>query len=327
MKRFVAVAFAIMALVTSNAGAQQTALDAVPGFPRKTIRLIATSSPGSPVDLFARAISEPLAKAFAQSVVIDNRVGAGGTLAAGIALQAEADGHVMLVNTSAQVVAPFMYKQLPFDMIRDFAAVAPLAIQPNVLAVAPKHPWKSVQDLIAAAKANPKGLSYGTGGSGTGTHMNAERFRIRAGIDAVQVPYKGSPEALVDVIAGRIDWSFLPVSTALAHAADGRIRALALSGERRSPHMPEVPTIAESGLTDSDFPFWVGVFVSSKTPRAVIQRLHNEIAKAVASTEVRTRIEKLGAEPMAMTSAEFSYVRAQADVAAAIIKAANIKAN
>ena len=132
----------------------------------------------------------------------------------------------------------------------------------------------------------------------------------------------------MDVIAGRIDWSFLPVSTALAHAADGRIRALALSGERRSPHMPEVPTIAESGLTDSDFPFWVGVFVSSKTPRAVIQRLHSEIAKAVASAEVRARIEKLGAEPMAMTSAEFDrYVRAQADVAAAIIKAANIKAN
>lgn len=297
-------------------------------YPNKTIRLIATSSPGSPVDLFARAISEPLAKAFAQSVVIDNRVGAGGTLAAGIALQAEADGHVALVNTSAQVVAPFMYKQLPFDMLRDFAAVAPLAIQPNVLVVSPQHQWKSVQELIAAAKAKPKGLSYGTGGSGTGTHMNAERFRLRAGIDAVQVPYKGSPEALVDVIAGRIDWSFLPLSTALAHMSDGRIRALALSGERRSPKLPDLPTVAESGLTDSDFPFWVGVFVASKTPRPVIQRLHAEIAKAIALPEVRKRIDNLGAEPMVMTQAEFDrYVRAQADIAAAIIKAANIQAN
>lgn len=289
---------------------------------------MATSSPGSPVDLFARVISDHLAKAFAQSVVIDNRVGAGGTLAAGIVLQAEADGHVMLVNTSAQVVAPFMYKQLPFDMLRDFAAVAPLAIQPNVLLVSPLHNWKSVQDLINAAKAKPKGLSYGTGGSGTGTHMNAERFRLRAGIDAVQVPYKGSPEALVDVIAGRIDWSFLPVSTALAHMGDGRVRGLALSGDRRSPKLPELPTIAESGLPDSDFPFWVGVFVSSKTPRAITQRLHAEIAKATALPEVRKRIDSLGAEPMSMTMSEFDkYVRAQADIAASIIKAAGILAN
>ncbi|HTD91036.1 MAG TPA: tripartite tricarboxylate transporter substrate-binding protein, partial [Burkholderiales bacterium] len=256
------------------------------------------------------------------------RVGAGGTLAAGIVLQAEADGHVALVNTSAQVVAPFMYAKLPFDMMRDFAGVAPLAIQPNVLVVSPQHNWKSVQELIAAAKAKPRSLSYGTGGSGTGTHMNAERFRIRAGIEAVQVPYKGSPEALVDVIAGRIDWSFMPVSTALGQANDGRVRALAVSGDRRSSQMPDVPTIAESGLADADFPFWVGVFVSSKTPRTIIQRLHAEITKALALAEVRLRIEKLGAEPMSMTPVEFDkYVRAQAGVSAAIVKAANIRAN
>ena len=255
------VAWTFTAL-TLTAACHAYAQTGVPAeFPRKTIRLVATSSPGSPVDLFARAISDHLAKSFAQSVVIDNRGGAGGTLAAGIVLQAEADGHVMMVNTSAQVVAPFMYRKLPFDMLRDFAAIAPLAIQPNVLVISPQHGWKSVQELVAAAKAKPKGLSYGTGGSGTGTHMNAERFRLRAGIDAVQVPYKGSPEALVDVIAGRIDWSFLPVSTALAHMNDGRVRALALSGDRRSPKLPDLPTITESGLPDSDFPFWVGVFV------------------------------------------------------------------
>ena len=316
----------LIAILLPPAAAGQTAAEQ--GFPRKTLRMVATSSPGSPVDLFARAISDQLAKSFAQSVMIDNRVGAGGTLAAGIVLQAEADGHVMLVNTSAQVVAPFMYRKLPFDMLRDFAAVAPLAIQPNVLVVSPQHNWKSVQELIAAARARPKGLSYGTGGSGTGTHMNAERFRLRAGIDAVQVPYKGSPEALVDVIAGRIDWSFLPVSTALAHMNDGRIRALALSGDRRSPKLPDLATIAESGLPDSDFPFWVGVFVASKTPQPIMQRLHGEIARATALPEVRKRIDSLGAEPMSMSMAEFDkYVRAQAEIAAGIIKAANIQAN
>lgn len=327
MNKYSVVMAMLATLATTTVPAQPSATGKE-GFPRKSIRLVATSSPGSPVDLFARAISDHLAKAFAQFVVVDNRVGAGGTLAAGIVLQAEADGHVLLVNTSAQVVAPFMFKNLPFDMIRDFTAVAPLAIQPNVLVIAPQHNWKSVQELVAAAKAKPRGLSYGTGGSGTGTHMNAERFRLRAGIEAVQVPYKGSPEALVDVIAGRIDWSFLPVSTALAHTSDGRVRALALSGERRSPKMPDVPTIAESGLADADFPFWVGVFVSSNTPRPVVQRLHAEISKAIATSEVRGRIERLGAEPMTMTSAEFDkYVRAQAEIAAAIIKAANIQAN
>ena len=289
---------------------------------------MATSSPGSPVDLFARAISDHLARAFAQYVVVDNRAGAGGTLAAGIVLAAEADGHTLMVNTSAQVVAPFMYSNLPFDMIRDFAGVAPLAIQPNVLVASPRHNWKTVQDLIAAAKAKPRSLSYGTGGSGTGTHMNAERFRLRAGIEAVQVPYKGSPEALVDVIAGRIDWSFLPVSTALAYTGDGRVRALALSGERRSPKMPDLPTFAESGLPDADFPFWVGVFISAKTPRAIVQRIHGAISNALATPDVRARIDNLGAEPMSMTPAEFDkYVRAQAEIAAAIIKQANIKAN
>jgi len=328
MKNISVIVTTFATLATTLLLPQISAAGTDQGFPRKSIRLVATSSPGSPVDLFARAISDHLAKAFGQFVVVDNRAGAGGTLAAGIVLQAEADGHVLLINTSAQVVAPFMFKNLPFDMIRDFTAVAPLAIQPNVLVIAPQHKWKSVQELVAAAKATPRRLSYGTGGSGTGTHMNAERFRLRAGIEALQVPYKGSPEALIDVIAGRIDWSFLPVSTALAHTSDGRVRALALSGERRSPKMPDVPTIAESGLTDSDFPFWVGVFVASVTPRPIVQRLHSEIEKTLATAEVRERIERLGAEPMSMTSAEFEkYVRAQADIAANIIKTANIKAN
>ena len=327
MIRMVAMTVALVAAPVM-VWAQSSSSAPEQGFPRKTIRLVATSSPGSPVDLFARTISDHLAKAFAQYVVVDNRAGAGGTLAAGIVLQADADGHTLMVNTSAQVVAPFMYGNLPFDMIRDFAGVAPLAIQPNVLVVAPRHNWKSVQDLIAAAQAKPHSLSYGTGGSGTGTHMNAERFRLRAGIDAVQVPYKGSPEALVDVIAGRIDWSFLPVSTALAYTGDGRVRALALSGDRRSQKMPNLPTIAESGLPDADFPFWVGVFISAKTPRAVIQRIHGAITSALATPDVRGRIENLGAEPMSMTPAEFdNYVRAQAGIAAAIIKQANIKAN
>jgi tripartite-type tricarboxylate transporter receptor subunit TctC len=298
------------------------------GFPSKTIRLVATSSPGSPVDLFSRAIADYLAQSTGQTVVVENRAGAGGTLAAGYVLGAEADGHVALVNTSAQVIAPFFYPKLTFDMLREFAGVAPLAVLPNVLIVPPQRPWKSVKELIAAAQAKPGALNYATAGSGTGTHMSAERFRMSARIDAVQVPYKGSPEALVEVISGRVDWSILPLSTVLAHIKDGRVRAIALSAEGRSAQLPDLPTIAESGLADADFPFWVGMFVSSKVPRSAVRRLHEITLKGLRTPEVRARYEKLGAEPFILTSEAFdAFVRAQAEVAGAIIKAANIRAN
>jgi tripartite-type tricarboxylate transporter receptor subunit TctC len=298
------------------------------GFPSKTIRLVATSSPGSPVDLFSRAIVDHLARSTGQAVVVENRAGAGGTLAAGYVLAAEADGHVALVNTSAQVIAPFFYPNLAFDMLREFAGVAPLAVLPNVVIVPPQRPWKSLKELIAAAHSKPGALNYGTAGSGTGTHMSAERFRMSARIDAVQVPYKGSPEALVEVISGRIDWSILPLSTVLAHIKDGRVRAIALSAEGRSAQLPDLPTIAESGLADADFPFWVGMFVSSKVPRSAVRRLHEITLKGLQTPEVRARYEKLGAEPFILTSEAFdAFVRAQAELAGAIIKAANIRAN
>ncbi len=297
-------------------------------FPNKTIRLVATSSPGSPVDVFSRAIADYLAQSTGQTVLVENRAGAGGTLAAGYVLGAETDGHVALVNTSAQVIAPFVYPNLAFDMRREFAGVAPLAVLPNVLIVPPQRPWKSLKELIAAAHAKPGALNYGTAGTGTGTHMSAERFRMSARIDAVQVSYKGSPEALIEVIAGRIDWSILPMSTVLAQIKDGRVRAIALSAERRSAQLPDLPTIAESGLADADFPFWVGMFVSSKVPRPAVRRLHEITQKGIQTPEVRARYEKLGAEPFLMTSEEFdAFVRAQAEVAGAIIKAANIRAN
>jgi tripartite-type tricarboxylate transporter receptor subunit TctC len=320
MKTMLITAALGMLLLAGEAPAQ--------AFPNKTIRLVATSSPGSPVDLFSRAIADYLAQSTGQTVVVENRAGAGGTLAAGYVLGAEADGHVALVNTSAQVIAPFVYPNLAFDMLREFAGVAPLAVLPNVLIVPPKRPWKSLKELIAAAHAKPGALNYGTAGTGTGTHMSAERFRMSARIDAVQVSYKGSPEALIEVIAGRIDWSILPMSTVLTQIKDGRVRAIALSAERRSAQLPDLPTIAESGLADADFPFWVGMFVSSKVPRPAVRRLHEITQKGIQTPEVRARYEKLGAEPFVMTSEAFdAFVRTQAEVAGAIIKAANIRAN
>jgi len=317
MNRFLTV---LLILFASGSVAQS--------FPVRTVRLVATSTPGSPVDIYARAISDHLAKSLGQSVVVDNRAGAGGTLAAAFVLGAENDGHVVLVNTSAHVVAPFVYSGLAFDMLRDFSGVGPIALLPNVLIVAPQRGWKTVQDLVAAAAAKPGGYTYATGGSGTGTHMNSERFRLRAGLEAVQVPYKGSPEILAEIISGRVDWAFVPLSTVVGQIRDGRIQALALSAERRSAQLPELPTLAETGLKDADFPFWVGMFVSAKTPAGAKRRLYDETTRAMQHPEVRSRLTKAGAEIVFMTPEEFdSYVRAQADIASVIVKAANIRAN
>lgn len=297
-------------------------------FPSRPLRIIATSTPGSPVDVFSRAIAEPLGRALGQSIVIDNRAGAGGTLAAGYALSAEPDGHTVLVNTSAHVVSHHVFPNIGFDLLNDFSGVTPLAILPNVLVVSPQRPWKTVRELISAAQAKPGGYSYGTGGSGTGTHMSAERFRMSAGIVAVQVPYKGTPEVLVDLIAGRIDWSLVPSSSGLALIREGRVRAIALAADKRNAQLPDLPTFAELGMKDADFPFWVGMFVSAKVPRAIVRRLHDETVKAIQLPEVRDRFEKLGGEPLMLKPEAFdTFLRTQAEAAGIIVKAANIRAN
>ena len=301
---------------------------AAQGFPNKPIRLVATSTPGSPVDIYARALADPLGKSLGQTVVVDNRAGAGGTLAAGIVLASEPDGHVALVNTSAQIIAPFTYAGLAFDMLRDFSGIGPIAVLPNVVIVPPQRGWKTLRDLLDAARAKPGAYSYGTGGSGTGTHLSAELLRMRAGLNAVQVPYKGSPEVLVEIISGRIDWSVGPLSTALGQIRENRIQALALSAERRSAQLPELPTLTEAGLKDADFPFWVGLFVSARVPRPIVRKLHDETVKAMQSPEVRDRLTRLGAEVVVMTPERFdAYVKSQAKVAATIVKAANIRPN
>ena len=320
MKHFLSGLVTFALLVASSLCAQ--------GFPAKTMRLVATSTPGSPVDIYARSISDHLSKSLGQPVLVENRAGAGGTLAAGYVLGAEADGHVALVNTSAHVVAHHVYSGLGFDLLRDFTGIGPMVLLPNVLIAAPQRGWKNLHDLVAAARAKPGGLTYGTGGSGTGTHMSAERFRLAAGITAVQVPYKGSPEILTEIIPGRIDWAFVPLSTVLGQVKDGRVQVLAISAGTRSALLPDLPTIAEAGLKDADFPFWVGMFLPTKAPRAAVRRLSEDTVSAMQNPDVRDRFVKLGAEIVVMTPEAFdAYVREQAVLAGVIVKAANIRAN
>jgi tripartite-type tricarboxylate transporter receptor subunit TctC len=316
-----------LGLVLSPAAAvAQTAADTWPT--RQPIRVVVPLTAGSATDAVARVVFEQVGRQIGQTVIIENRVGAAQTIGAAAVAKAEPDGYTVLVNSSSHTVFPSTFSSLPFSVVRDFSAVTPLANIPTVMVIAPSKGFKATQDFVAAAKARPGSMTYGSGGVGNSTHFAAERFRLAAGFTGVHVPFKGAPEALTEVMTGRVDFYFSPVPPALALIRDGRLQALAVSSARRSSVLPDVPTTAESGLADSTYEFWVGVFVPSATPRTIVDRLYGEIRSALEVPAVREKLSALGADPMPLSPAEFDdYVRREIDANAALVKAAGIKAN
>lgn len=311
---------AAVALASGGAGAQ--------AWPSKPIRIIVPFTPGSGTDIIARALSDRLSANLGQPVVVENRVGAGGTIGAGVVAKADPDGYTILVQSSSHTVNPFTFQSLPYDTQRDFAGVTPLAVLPNVLIISPAKGIRSVQELVAAAKAKPGTINYASAGSGSATHLNAEKFRLNAGFDAVHIPFKGSPEAITEVMTGRVDYYFSPVVSALPQIKDGKLLALAVGSPTRSSVLPDVPTTVEAGVPNSEYTFWVGMLVPAKTPRDVVKKLHDEVQKALASPEVKERYAKLGAEPMPMTPEQFdAYIREEMAANEKLIRAAGIKAN
>lgn len=308
------------ALLAANATAQ--------AWPTKTVRAVVPFTPGSGTDIAARSMSDRLSALIGQQVIVENRPGAGGTIGAGLVAKSDPDGHTVLVQSSAHTVNPWIYSSLPYDTLRDFSGVTPMVSLPNVLVIAPSKGIRSVRDLIAAAKAKPGEINYASAGAGSATHLNAEKFRIQAGFEGTHIPYKGSPEAITEVVTGRVDYFFSPVVSALSQIRDGRLLALAVGSAKRSSVLPDVPTTVEAGVAGSDYNFWVGMLVPSRTSRDIIGRMHGEVAKALASPEVRERLSKLGAEPMPMTPEQFdAYIREEIVVNERIIKAAGIKGN
>ena len=290
------------------------------------IRFIVPFTAGSGTDVIARTVGEKLGAALGTQVVIDNRPGAGGTLGAALVAKSAADGYTMLIHSSGHVVNPALYPKLPYDTLKDLEGITPLASLPNVLVVAPSAGIKDVADLVSRAKAKPGALNYASAGNGSATHMNAEKFRVAAGIAAQHVPFRGTPEAITETIAGRVDWFFAPLVSALPLIKDGKLQALAVGTAARSPALPNVPSIAEAGFPDAAYTFWVGLFAPAKTPRTVIERLHDEVAKLLALPDVRERLDKLGATPMAMAQPAFQkYLGDETASAAALVKAAGIK--
>jgi tripartite-type tricarboxylate transporter receptor subunit TctC len=281
---------------------------------------------GTATDILARVLSQKLAEFWNQSVVAENRPGAGSTIAAAAVAKAAPDGYVLLFNSSAQSINPALYAKLPYDN-KDFVDIAPVAAQPNILVVSPASSIKSVADLIAEAKAKPGQINFGSAGVGTATHFNLEKFKLMTGIDVTHIPYKGTPEVVTDIIGGRTTAYFAPISAAISLIQGGKLRALAVSTAKRAIQLPNVPTIAEAGVPGFEFALWFGLWAPAGTPAEVVDKISKDTMRAVATADVREQFAKLGSEPLSMTPAEFSrYVRKETEDNARVVKAAGIKA-
>ncbi|WP_447776909.1 Bug family tripartite tricarboxylate transporter substrate binding protein [Variovorax boronicumulans] len=313
------IAAALAACTLGGAHAQ----GAWPG--TQPIKLVVPFTAGSGTDIVARLVAEKLGPALGTSVIVDNRPGAGGTLGAAIAAKAPADGYTLLVHSAGHLVNPWIYKGLSYDTQKDFTGVTPMASLPNVLVTAPSH-FTDVKDLVAKAKAKPGGLNYGSAGNGSATHVNAEVFRLAAGVDAQHVPFRGTPEAMTEVMAGRVDWFFAPMVSALPLIKSGKLKALAVGTAGRSSALPDAPTTVEAGVPGSAYLFWVGLFAPARTPQPVVERLQAEVAKIMGSPELKDRLEKLGAEPFTMPTAQFNkFIADETAKAQQMVKAAGIK--
>ena len=246
---------------------------------KQPIRAMIPFSAGSSLDIVGRIVLEPLSSQLGQTIVVENRGGAGGSIGTAAVAKAEPDGYTILINASAHSSAPAAYPNISYDPARDFSAVIPFGTIPNVTVIAPAKGIKTIQQLVAAAKSGT--LTYASAGVGSATHWAAERLRVSAGFQAVHVPFRGGPEALTEVMTGRVDFSCMGMAAALGFIRDGKLLPLAVSSAKRSSALPDVPTTLEAGLADSDYNYWMGMFVPAKTPREIVDRLHQETQKAL----------------------------------------------
>jgi len=296
-------------------------------WPSKPIRAIIPFAAGSATDVIPRVVFEPLSAQLGQVIVVENRGGAGTTIGAALVAKAEADGYTLLATSSAHTLVPTVYPSAPYDTAADFAAVVSLGSGPNVLVVSPAKDFKTAQDLVAAAKARPGSFNFASAGVGSATHLSAERFRMAAGFDAVHIPFRGGAEAITEVLAGRAEFYFCPLGTALPQVREGKLLALAVSSPKRAALLPDVPSVVEL-FPNSDYAFWIGVFMPAKTPRDIVDRFHREAVKTMQLPNVKERLETLGMDPMPLTPAQFdAHVRSEIASTGLLAKAAGLSSN
>jgi tripartite-type tricarboxylate transporter receptor subunit TctC len=294
-------------------------------WPTRTITVIVPVGAGSASDIVSRVVMEQVGRQLGQSVIVENRTGAGGTIGANMVAKAAPDGYTALIY-GALASAQALYSKLPYDSLTDFIPVASLGQQPLVVVVSPAKGYKTLADLVAAGKAKPGALNYTTAGVGSASHFGAERLRASAGFEAQHIPFKGAAEAVTDVVAERSDFSVQLPATTLPLINDGKLAALAVSAEKRTRLMPDVPTTIEAGLPrNSVYPFYTGVYLPAKTPHDIIEKLAAEIGKALREPAVQARLATLGVEPMPMTQAEFAkFLHEDIDANVALVKSAKI---
>ena len=294
-------------------------------WPTRNITVIVPLGAGSASDIIARVVMEQVGKQLGQNVIVENRPGAGGTIGANMVAKSAPDGYTVLVY-GALASAHALYSKLPYDTLADFIPVASLGQQPLVIVASPAKGYKTLGDLVAAGKAKPGALNYSTAGVGSASHFGAERLRASAGFEAQHIPFKGAAEAVTDVVAERSDFSVQLPTTTLPLIRDGKLTALAVSAEKRTKLMPDVPTTIEAGLpANSVYPFYSGAYLPAKTPREIADKLASEIGKALREPAVLARLGTLGVEPMPMTPAEFAkFLKDDVEANVALVKAAKI---
>jgi tripartite-type tricarboxylate transporter receptor subunit TctC len=295
-------------------------------WPSRPIRAMVPFAAGSSLDIVGRLVMDPLSTQLGQPIVIENRGGAGGTIGSALVAKSDGDGYYLLIQASAHSAAPAAYSNIGYDVAKDFVAVIPFGTLPNVTVVAPASGIKSMKDLVAKGKSGQ--ISYASAGVGSATHWAAERIRVAGGFTGVHVPFRGGPDALTEVMAGRVDFTAMGMSSALPLIKSGKLTPLAVSTTKRSSALPDVPTTVEAGLPNSDYTYWMGLFVPAKTPPAIVTRLRSEAEKALKNPNVVEKFAAQGIEPMPLSTAEFNaLIQKEIESNIALVKAAGLKFN
>jgi tripartite-type tricarboxylate transporter receptor subunit TctC len=295
-------------------------------YPTRPIKIIVPFTPGSATDVMGRIVGERLNAAWGQPVVVDNRPGAGGTIGIRETARAEPDGYTLVLVSSGHAVNHVLYKDLGYDTLKDFSAVAMLGSLPSVLIVPPSLGIDSVKELVAMLKAKPGQYNYATAGVGSGAHVNVEKFNVAAGVKALHVPLKGTPPILTETMAGRIQYAFVPAVSSMGLVKDGKVKPLAVSTGKRVAALPDVPTLGEAGFPDGESTFWLALLAPAKTPSAIVGRTNAEVLRALQSAEVKERLANLGTEPMSMTPSESdAFIRREHDELGKVMREAGAK--
>ncbi len=324
IKQLGPLALGLFAFGLGHAVCQSTA-DAQEWPTKQPLRLISPFPPGATPESVGRPVFDVVAKSIGQTYIFENRTGAGGTIGMGTVARADPDGYTLLVNSAVHTITPITYPSTKYDALKDLIPISPLAQFPNVLVV-PTSRYKTIQEMVEFGRKNPGKLTYGSGGTGASTHLNAELLGISAGFKAVHVPFRGAPDALREVVGDRLDFYFSPLASALPVIEANEVRALAVSSLKRSQYLPNVPTTLEAGYPNSDYLFWLGVFAPKGTPQPILDRLYTEITKAMADANVKSVLAKQGADPMPLDPKAFEeFLRKEVIVNAKIVEAAGIK--